>query len=285
MAIDSRDPRHTADTDLPPLLLQRDGHVAHLVLNRPGKLNAIDGTVLGLLRSAVENIEADADVRVVVLSASGRAFCAGADLDFVRQQLTSSDDYAAFLREWHDVFCSVERCSKPTIAAVHGVALAGGLELTQVCDVVVAAADAEFGDQHARFGLFPGGGSTQRLPRLIGQRRARWLLLSGERFSASDALEYGMINRVVEPDALMAEAESMAHQLAMMSMSATSAIKRAVIDGAQLPLDAALALERSLAVNHMLGIDARLGLAAFESRTQPVFSGLAPTNGAIDGSG
>jgi enoyl-CoA hydratase/carnithine racemase len=150
---------------------------------------------------------------------------------------------------------------------------------------VVAAVDAQFGDQHARFGLFPGGGSTQRLPRLVGQRRARWLLLSGERFSASDALECGMVNRVVQPEALIAEAVAMGEQLATLSMSASAAIKRAVINGAQLPLDEALALERSIALDHMLSVDADLGLAAFESRTQPVFSGLAPNYGAIDGHG
>lgn len=283
MAIESADPRVSAGAALPPLLLFRLGHVAHLVLNRPAKLNAIDGTVLASLQAAVREIEDDDETRVVVLSASGRMFCAGADLAFVREQLTSADHYATFLRTWHAAFDSIERCSKPIIAAVHGVALAGGLELTQVCDVVVAAENAEFGDQHARFGLFPGGGSTQRLPRLIGQRRARWLLLSGERFSADDARVYGMVNRVVPADALMNEAMAMAEQLATLSVSASAAIKRAAIEGAQVPLEAGLVLEQSIAVDHMLGRDANLGLTAFESRTQPVFTGLPPINGATDG--
>jgi enoyl-CoA hydratase/carnithine racemase len=266
-----------------PLLCFRDGHIAHVVLNRPAKLNAIDGVCLGLLRQAVQDIEADDAVRAVVLSGAGRAFCAGADLDYVGAQMESATEFAQFLAEWHGVFGGLERCSKPTIAAVQGVALAGGLELTQVCDVVVAAEDARFGDQHAKFGLFPGGGSTQRLPRLVGARRARWLLLSGEHFTAADAYEFGMVNAVVPPAELLTEALSMAGTLARLSRSASTAIKRAALEGADLTLVEGLQRERELAVDHMLGVDARIGLAAFRERQSPIFSGLRESVGAPDG--
>src|SRR4029450_486047 len=99
------------------------------------------------------------------------------------------------LDHWHRVLSLVEQCTRPTIAAVHGLALAGGLELTQACDVVVATEDAEFGDQHAKFGLFPGGGSTQRLPRLVGRRAATWVLLSGDPVDASTAPQLGLGDR------------------------------------------------------------------------------------------
>jgi enoyl-CoA hydratase/carnithine racemase len=272
LVVGTEDPRDVSDADLPPVLLFRIGQVGHLVVNRPVKLNAIDATMLALFRSAIAGIEANDNVRAVVLSAAGTSFCAGADLAFVRQQLESAAAFESFLGEWHETFVAIERCSKPIIAAVHGVALAGGLELTQVCDVVVAASDAQFGDQHARFGLFPGGGSTQRLPRLIGQRRALWLLLSGERFSAGEALNYGMVNRVVNPESVLTEAVAMAEQLAALSSSASAAIKRAVLEGASMPLDDALVLERAMAVHHMMGADANVGLTAFETRTQPVFN-------------
>jgi enoyl-CoA hydratase len=197
--------------------------------------------------------------------------------------MESATEFAQFLAEWHGVFGGLERCSKPTIAAVHGVALAGGLELTQVCDVVVAAEDARFGDQHARFGLFPGGGSTQRLPRLVGARRARWLLLSGEHFTAADAYEFGMVNAVVPPAELLTEALSMAGTLARLSRSASTAIKRAALEGADLTLVEGLQRERELAVDHMLGVDARIGLAAFREKQSPIFSGLRESVGAPDG--
>jgi enoyl-CoA hydratase/carnithine racemase len=275
-------PGLAADT-AEPLLLERHGHVAHLVLNRPDKLNAIDGRTLALFASAIDEIEADPSIRVVLLRANGKVFCAGADLDYIGVQMRSAATFDSFLATWHTVFRRIERCDRPTIAAVHGLALAGGLELTQVCDVVVAADDAQFGDQHAKFGLFPGGGSTQRLPRLIGHRRALWLLLSGDRFSAAEAYGYGMVTRLAPADDLLIEVTAMAEQLANCSASANAAIKRAVQGGAALELDAALELERSIGVPHMLGPDAQIGLDAFKARRTPVFTGLEPTTGDDDG--
>ena len=258
-----------------PLLVERDGSVAHVVLNRPEKLNAIDGSMLEALDAAFAQIEDDDGVRAVVVRANGRAFCAGADLDYVTAQMGSAVVYAAFLQHWHDVFGRIEQSSRPTVAVVHGVALAGGLELTQVCDVVLAAEGAQLGDQHAKFGLFPGGGSTQRLPRLIGRRAATWMLLTGERVTAQVALELGLVTRVVPDAELLDAACAAADQLARGSASANDAIKRAIQQGAQLELRNALALERDIAVQHMLGADAQLGLEAFRSRSEPDFSGLA----------
>jgi enoyl-CoA hydratase/carnithine racemase len=258
-----------------PLRVERDGAVAHVVLNRPEKLNAIDGSMLEALDAAFAQIEDDDGVRAIVLRANGRAFCAGADLAYVTAQMGSTAAYAAFLQHWHDVFGRIERSSRPTVAAVHGVALAGGLELTQVCDVVIAAEGAELGDQHAKFGLFPGGGSTQRLPRLIGRRAATWMLLTGERVTAQVALELGLVTRVVPDVELLDAARGAADQLARCSASANEAIKRAIQQGGHLGLDDALALERAIAVPHMLGADAQLGLEAFRSRSEPDFSGLA----------
>jgi enoyl-CoA hydratase/carnithine racemase len=260
-----------------PLLLEVVDHVARLTLNRPEKLNAINERMLQLLEQYVIRIEANDDVRAVIVQGRGKAFCAGADLEEITGCLKSSSSFAAWLDEWHRVFALVERCAKPTVAAVHGLALAGGLELTQVCDVVVASEDAQFGDQHAKLGLFPGGGSTQRLPRLIGQRRARWMLLSGEAISAGDARNYGMVNWVVRPRELTDAALRFAAQLARLSVGANASIKRAAIEGADLQLDAGLRLEREIAVAHMVGPDPQIGLRSFRERSIPLFTGLDNT--------
>jgi enoyl-CoA hydratase len=264
-----------------PVHFARGGPVATVTLNRPQKLNAIDVATLDCLDDAFATIDDDPSIRAVVVCGRGRAFCAGADLDYVEAQMASHESFAEFLERWHRTFDRIERCEKPTVAAVGGFALAGGLELTQVCDVVVAADDAVFGDQHAKFGLFPGGGSTQRLPRLVGRRRATWLLLSGEQFSAAEALAYGMVNRVVPSSDLVAEASAMATVLAERSMSASRAIKRSIREGADLDLGAALRLERALAVEHMLGDDASAGLQAFHARRSPVFAGHDKGDGDV----
>jgi enoyl-CoA hydratase/carnithine racemase len=258
----------------PPLLLEVTDHIARLTLNRPAKLNAIDDRMLVLLSQYLARIETDPDIRAVLVQGRGRAFCAGADLEVVAQSMKSGSSFRAWLDEWHRVFRLLEHCPKPTVAAVQGLAYAGGLELTQVCDVVVAAKGAWFGDQHAKLGLFPGGGSTQRLPRLIGARRARWMLLSGEPISAIEAREFGMVHQVVECNELDSAAHKCANQLARQSVSANAAIKRAAIEGADLELDAGLELERELAVSHMTGPDPQIGLRAFRERTSPLFTGL-----------
>jgi enoyl-CoA hydratase/carnithine racemase len=258
------------EEDEPKVLFQRRGTVGHLVLNRPNKLNAIDTECVDLIRRYVEEIEGDDQVRVVVVSGRGRVFSAGADLGEVERVVTEGR-FDAFLENWHRGFSALERCSKPTIAAVHGFALAGGFELTQVCDLMVMAANATVGDQHANFGLFPGGGSTQRLPRMVGRRSANWMLLSGEAIDAETALQLGLANALAPDDDALAVAERLASLLAQRSVAGSAAIKEAVLRGRGLPLDDALNLERAIAVAHMKSADAALGFAAFRSRTTPDF--------------
>jgi enoyl-CoA hydratase/carnithine racemase len=256
--------------DEPKVMFERRGPVGHLVLNRPRKLNAIDTECVDLIEELVATIEADDQVRVVVVSGRGRAFSAGADLGEVEQAI-AEDRFGAFLERWHRGFGVLERCSKPTIAAVHGFALAGGFELTQVCDLLVVGANATIGDQHANFGLFPGGGSTQRLPRMIGRRHAAWMLLSGEAIDAATALEIGLANLVAADEDVVKAAEGLATVLAQRSVSASAAIKDALHRGRGMELGDALDLERSIAVLHMRSADAATGLAAFRNRVKPDF--------------
>jgi enoyl-CoA hydratase/carnithine racemase len=258
------------------VLAEADGPVLTVTLNRPDKLNALDTDCLDLLERHFAAADSDPAVRVVVLAGNGRGFCAGADLAVVAGIAADRGAFDAFLLRWHTVFGVIEACGKPTIAAVTGVALAGGFELTQVCDLVVMGASARLGDQHANFGLFPGGGSTQRLPRLIGRRAAAWMLLSGDPVDASTALELGLANRVAPDDDVLHAARDMALYLAERSTAASRAIKRSLREGIHLPLADALDVERGIAVEHMASIDAATGLAAFDGRTQPDFGYRRP---------
>jgi enoyl-CoA hydratase/carnithine racemase len=252
---------------------RRQGAVAYITLNRPDKLNALDAECLDLLETHIATAAADNQVAAVIVSGNGRCFCAGADLQVVSNALEAGT-FDAFLARWHKVFGALEASPKPTIAAVHGFAMAGGFELTQVCDVVIIGQSAVLADQHANFGLFPGGGSTQRLPRLIPKRKALWMLYTGEPIELPEALAAGLVNRVVPDEDVMATATEMADVLAGRSSAATAAIKEAVRSGAVMELDGALRIERSIAVSHMNSADAAHGLAAFKSRSQVDFRGL-----------
>ena len=201
------------------ILFERHGRVGHVVLNRPDKLNALDAECLALIREHVENAGKDDDVRVIVFRGEGRAFCAGADLVMTDSLMKEPGGIERFTDLWHQTYDTIEQCPKPTIAAVHGLALAGGFEMIQVTDLAVVADDARLGDQHARFGLIPGGGATQRLPRLIGERRAKWLLLSGEWMTPEQALDFGLANEVVPVDRLLERVGEMAELLARGALS------------------------------------------------------------------
>jgi enoyl-CoA hydratase/carnithine racemase len=265
------------DGDDAKVSYRREGSAAYITINRPDKLNALDLECLDLLECHIATAAADSEVAAVIVSGNGRCFCAGADLQVVSDALTAGT-FDAFLERWHAAFGAVEASPKPTIAAVHGFALAGGFELTQVCDVVVIGQSAALADQHANFGLFPGGGSTQRLPRLLPKRKALWMLYTGEPIDLSDALAAGLVNRVVPDDDVVAFATEMADVLAGRSSAATAAIKDAVHRGAAMELADALVLERTIAVAHMTtSADAAHGLAAFQSRSKPDFRGLRAT--------
>lgn len=255
------------------VLFEQRGAIAEIILNRPEKLNAIDRDCLHLIKAHVARAESDPQARVIVVRANGRAFCAGADLEFVSEIVQDRVLFPEFLAEWHATFAALSESRLPSIAAVQGLALAGGFELVQACDFAVLSREARIGDQHATFGLFPGGGSTQRLPRLIGARRAKWLLFSGEWMSPDEAYESGFVNSVVDAPDLDGHVHEMAEKLSARSPLATAAIKAAVRLGLETSLHSALELERSLAAEHMRSEDVAIGLRAFRDRETPKFVG------------
>lgn len=247
------------------------GGIARITLDRPAQLNAISPELLEDLDRACALVEGDASVRAVTLTAAGRAFCAGADLRAVRELSPDAARWSAFMGLWHRVFDRIEALPVPVIAGVHGLALAGGLELVLVADLVVADEAARLGDQHANFGLVAGGGGSQRLPRLIGARRAKELMLLGGWLGAAEALAWGLVNRVAPAGTVTAAVEEIAATLAAGSASANRTVKALVNRAFDAELGEGLALERRLVALHMRSADAAEGLRAFAEKRKPVF--------------
>jgi enoyl-CoA hydratase/carnithine racemase len=246
--------------------LERDGALAHAILDRPAQLNAISPELLSDLDRVCAAVEGDAGVRALALTAAGRAFCAGADLSVVQELAPDPERWRGFMDLWHRVFDRVERLPVPVVAGVHGLALAGGLELTMVCDLVVADAEARFGDQHTNFALVAGGGGSQRLPRLIGARRAKELMLLGGWIDAQQALAWGLVNRVVGAGTVVEATLALARELAGKSVQASRTAKRLIDRGLDVDLRTGLELEKRVVADHMRGEDAQAGLRAFAER-------------------
>lgn len=249
-----------------------DGGIARVVLNRPAQLNAISPALLEDLDQVCEAVERDRTVRAVTLTGAGRAFCAGADLKALRELVPDAGRWSGFMRFWHRVFTRIEALPAPVVAGVQGLALAGGLELLLVADLVVMDATARLGDQHANFGLVAGGGGSQRLPRLIGARRAKELMLLGGWLDADQALAWGLVNRIVPAGGVAEAVEELARTLAQKSGAASRTAKRLVDQGLDMRLGDGLELELRLAGEHMRSPDAVEGLQAFAEKRPPVFN-------------
>lgn len=247
------------------------GSIATLVLNRPEALNALDPQTVLDLGEAVDRVNADPAVRVLVLTGSGtRAFCAGADL-----KKTMPGPAAATETGAPDALSYREAMTggKPIVCAINGYALGGGLELALACDIRIAASSARFGLPEVRIGSIPGGGGTQRLPRAIGSSDAMLLLLTGDQIDAAEALRIGLISRVVPSQELMEHALSIATRVAANGPLAVRAVKRLVHEGASLPLVAAIAAEQAAFQDLLHSRDRIEGRLAFAQKRPPVFHG------------
>ena len=249
-----------------------DGPVATLTLNRPNVLNALNPQMIDELDQALDQIEADESLKALVIRGEGRAFCAGADLLFMEQVLNDPPSLKAFLQKVSDLLFRFQELPLPVVALVHGYCLAGGLELTLACDMVIAADDAQIGDQHANYGLMPGGGSTQRLPRKVGHQRAMELLLTDRRLSGAEAAQWGLVLRAVPTDHLEDELESLLSGLRDKSHTALGWIKRTVNEGTDLPLRDGIAREMEAFLEYCASSPhPREGIQAFKERRQPKF--------------
>lgn len=248
------------------VLVEESDAVMRITLSRPERLNAFDLDVLLELRAAQVRAEGRAgQVRVVVLAGAGRAFCAGADVRYIQEVLDDDHRYAEFLGALRDVVTGFERLPQPVVAQVHGVALAGGIELMLGCDVIVAARSATIGDQHIRHGFIPGGGSSQRLPRWVSRPVARDMLLTGAWLSADEAMAAGLVSRVVPDDALAATVEEIARDMSAGSWPALAAVKALANRAESVPLQQGLGEEIEAVLAHRATPEFRAGVAAFFS--------------------
>lgn len=255
---------------------ERKNGVEWLTLDHPASMNALSLPMLEQLAEAVEQLHQDAAVRCVVITGAGRkAFCAGGDLRGFQSDLAepTKDRFLARLRYAQQVFDRIEDLPMPVIAAVNGVAVAGGLELLLCCDLVIAAESARIGDGHARYGIIPAGGSSARLPRKIAANRANYLLLSAELLSARTLEQWGLVNQVVADDELCDAAAGMAGTLAAHSPLGLRRIKLLLRRSLDLNLREAVHGEIDAFASYAHSADLAEGLSAFAQKRQPVFTG------------
>ena len=227
-------------------MYDKSGAVARIVLNRPRVMNAYNVQMRDELFLTLEAVRDDPDVRVAVLSGAGeRAFCAGADL--TEFGTAPSQVIARQVRWERDIWGLFLSIRKPLIAAIHGYIIGSGVEIACLCDIRIAADDAQFAMPEVALGMIPAAGGSQTLRRVIGASRALEMVLTNRRIGAEEARRIGMVHTVVPAVALMAEAEDAAQQLAALSPKALALAKRVISDGADMSLDAGLELERRLA--------------------------------------
>lgn len=254
------------------LLLDRDGDVAVVTLNRPAVLNALNRETMDALRLAALDLKHDEAVRGVIVTGAGdKAFAAGADIAELAQLGPAGG--RAYAASGQHVFDLIEGLGKPVIAAVNGFALGGGCELALACTLRVAADTARFGQPEVRLGLIPGFGGTQRLARIIGKGRALDLLLTGRTIDAAEAASIGLVNRVVPAAKLLGEAKALARSVTAHAPLAVRFAADAVNRGLDLPLADGEFLEASLFGLALGTGDAREGMTAFLEKRTPSFKG------------
>ncbi|MEO5664702.1 MAG: enoyl-CoA hydratase/isomerase family protein, partial [Nocardioides sp.] len=236
--------------------------------------NALSGELVAALGEALARCRADAEVRVVVITGAGRAFCAGADLIEAAEVTQDSAAFRELLLSWKSAFSAMGASPKPVIAALNGLTLAGGLELALSADFMVASSKAKIGDVHANFGLVPGGGGSQRLTDAIGSRAARWLMFTGETLDAERARSLGLVHDVFAAETFLEDVWAMATTMAARSATGLAFMKR--MSSPRGVTDDGLDLEINAAAHLVVGPDAREGLAAFGEKRSPHFTAVAP---------
>jgi enoyl-CoA hydratase len=253
-------------------LLVEVAPVSTVTVNRPKVLNALDDTTLRELTDAFIALAADPGVRCVIVTGAGeKAFVAGADIAAMTEM--GAAEAQAFGERGHRLSAVMEGAAAPIIAAVNGFALGGGLELALACDFMMASSTAKLGFPEVGLGVIPGLGGTQRLSQRVGVGRARELVYTGNIIGADEALRIGLVNTVSEPAALMAAVRAVADKIASRAPLAVGAAKRALREGADLPLGQALALEARLFGGLFATADQKEGMRAFSGKRLPRFEG------------
>jgi len=254
------------------ITLEKENMVATIRMNRPDAMNALSPDLMQEFSAAVTEVGKDDGIKALVVRGEGRAFCAGADLPYFETAFAYAPTLDLVLERMNTLLFKLEALPIPVIAVVHGFALAGGLELMMACDMVIVAEDARIGDQHVNFGLMPGGGSTQRLPRRVGMQRAMELLTTGRWLSGKEAVEWGLALRAVPTEDLDDELERLLAPLRTKSRPGLGWIKSVTVRGQELALRDGIALE-SLAFAQYVFTSSHPseGIQAFKDKRQPEF--------------
>lgn len=253
------------------LLVETADRIATVTINRPDKLNALNGVVLDELEAACAALASDASVGAVIVTGAGRSFVAGADIGEIAGE--AADALERFAVRGQRVFRGIERMRKPVIAAVNGFALGGGCELALACHLRIASTKAKFGLPEVKLGLIPGYGGTQRLPRLVGRGAALRLMLSAEPVDGAEAHRIGLAELLAEPEQLMGAARALATTILANGPVAIARVLEAVDTGLDLPLDGGLAAEATLFGSLGHTADMREGTRAFLEKRAPAFRG------------
>lgn len=252
------------------LLIEKEGPIQIVTLNRPERLNAINYQLVLDLEDALGRLEADEEVRCIVLTGAGRAFCAGAD---IKESMAGPNPKALPIRRRYTFFNKLEDVEKPVIAAINGACIGGGFELALCCDFRIAATNAMIGLGEVKLGVIPAGGGTARLPRLIGPARAKELLYFGNQVDGEEANRIGLVNRAVPAQMLMAEAKKWAAELAERPPLSLKMMKFCVNLGMQMDLLGAIQYEAQCAAVLASTDDIREGTEAFLQKRKAVFKG------------
>lgn len=248
----------------------RKGPVGWITIERPNAMNSLSYDTCTQFTRQLATWRNDPEVRVVAVTGRGRAFCAGADLKGAPENEPGRKDLLDVIVE---LFDAVRSYPKPVIAAVNGLALAGGLELVLACDLVFAGESAKFGDAHSNFGIFPGGGGAAILPRKIPQNVARYLLFTGDSILAADAKHFGLANEVVADAALEERVQAFGERLAKKSPLVLANMKAVANEALDKSVADALRHEQLVCRNHQRSYDLQEGLKAFVGKREPVFKG------------
>jgi enoyl-CoA hydratase len=254
------------------IMFEVEGGIATLTFNRPKVLNALTFQTINEVGEAVRSIEADEEVRVLILTGAGdRAFVAGADITELQKMNPVFARY--FAAEGQKVLFALENLAIPVIACVNGFALGGGCEIAMACDFIYASETAKFGQPEINLGIIPGFGGTQRLLRLVGRARAKELCLTGAMISAREAKDMGLVNRVFPPETLMEETRKVASIIASKGKVATRAVKQVINRGMDMDLQGASALEVEAFALCFASEDATEGTIAFIEKRKASFTG------------
>ena len=246
-------------------------HIATITIDRPNALNALNAPLLTELSIAIADLEGHDEVGIVVLTGAGKAFVAGADI--AEMQGMDSCDAAAFAEYGGNVGRAIEESDKAYIAAVNGFALGGGCELALACDFIYASAKAKLGQPEVKLGVIPGFGGTQRLARRVGIATAKELIFTGDIIGAEEALRIGLVDKVVELDALMDTAYAIATKILANGPLAVAAAKRTINEGLSMTLEQGNRLEQLAFANLFSTDDQSEGMAAFLEKREPAFRG------------